>query len=78
MTFTLDAGVLVPVKNAGDLGVRQRLYNLGYGPDKLQDWDKDPGKSPSDSQEAEKHFRQDQKLGDDEDIVDPLKAAYGS
>lgn len=34
----LDAGALLPLE-AGDDAARQRLFNLGYGPDKLEDFD---------------------------------------
>ncbi len=36
--FRLDAGALLPL-DAGDDAARQRLFNLGYGPDKLESFD---------------------------------------
>ena len=76
LTYNLDAGALVRMKDQNDQGAKQRLYNLGYGPAKLEDWDKDPAK-PSDLKQAQDDFRRDQGLAADTDIKDALAGAYG-
>jgi hypothetical protein len=66
VSLTLDAGALKLVNGEGDendLASRQRLYNLGFGPNDPAKWDRERDQVP-----AARAYRQSRKLPDDADL----------
>jgi len=81
LKYTLNGGMLVKLVTGGDQAVKDRLFNLGYGPNSLARWDLNPAAKPSDTTKAIKRFQHDHQLDEsgtaDDATLDKLEEEYG-